>query len=79
MVSNWFQTSMTEHQVFETLITHHYWCAAGMWYYHLWDLLDLLSDSPTLRALAINGAKPKMSKKMNLWEPKVFQVSDIQF
>jgi len=44
-----------------------------------WDLLDLLSDSPTSRTLAINEARPKTSKKMNSREPKVFQVSDIQF
>ena len=46
------------------------------------DLLDLLSDSPTIsRTLAINRdiAKPKASNKMNSREPKVFQVSDIQF
>jgi len=43
------------------------------------DLLDLLSDSPTSRTLAINEARPKTSKKTNSREPRVFQVSDIQF
>ena len=42
------------------------------------DLLDLLSDSPTSRTLDINVAKPKATKKVNS-QPKVFQVSDIQF
>ena len=40
-------------------------------------LLDLLSDSPTLRALIIDKVKPKALKKINSKGPKVFQVSDI--
>jgi len=46
------------------------------------DLLDLLSDSPMLRTLTLHKVKPKAlasSKKENSQEPKVFQVSDIQF
>jgi hypothetical protein len=43
------------------------------------DLLDLLSDSPASKTLAVNKTRPKAPKKVNSQEPKVFQVSDIQF